>query len=287
MKKKFIFVITFCLLNFLIFPKVQDDIFAQATYYGRALSSNIYLYSSPLIVDDNSNRIFEIPTTYFVKILKNENDLFYKAEYNSISGYIIKSEFSYVDSTPKNPFAENISFRVFTPSGVNLRSSPNETLGATNLITTIPFMETNLSFLGNCIGEEAISYKGNIWYYCKFIKNNQDLYGYVYSPFCDMLKTIPQNTENFTYTTVVFDSNNEPTKTKPDQFTSLAIGWQVTIIISVSLPCIGIIYLLFKPTKIAMQSPKNKVDGKPIGKKKKISRLKNNDYYEIDNNYFN
>ncbi|MBO5885134.1 MAG: hypothetical protein J6Q51_04990, partial [Clostridia bacterium] len=227
-------------------------VWAKTTYFGRALTTNVYLYSSPIVIDDKSNMIFEIPTTYFVELLNDENELFYKAQYNGIYGYVLKSEVSCINQTPLTPFVSNASFRVFTPSGANLRSSPNESLGASNLITSIPFMSTNMVFYGICKGEEAISYKGNVWYYCKYIKENQEYYGYVYSPLCDLLTQFPQNTESFTYVTPDF-SYTEQTNQVVEEYLTLSSPWQIILIIVVSLPCILIIYLLFKPTKIAMQ----------------------------------
>lgn len=268
--------------------QLSTPVFAYTTYYGRALSSGIYLYSTPFVIEDKSNKIFEIPITYFVELLNDENELFYKARYNGINGYVLKNEMSCINQIPQNPYASNISFRVFTPSGANLRTSPYESKGATNLVTTIPFLETNLIYYGICEGEEAISYKGNIWYYCKYIKQNQEFYGYVYSPLCDLLTTIPQNTENFTYITPDF-SINTPNNPNEPTYLSISTPWQIIIIVLISLPCIAIIYFLFKPTKIAMQKTNNIKTPKPKKnkKKKKISHLKRSDYYELDSDYFN
>ncbi len=278
--------ILFVILSIFFF-KYQPTTFimADSVYYGRAIENGIYIYSSPTILDDKSNRIFEIPKTYFVQLLGDENDLFYKASYNSIYGYVLKSEVSCINQTPQNAYAININFRVFTPSGANLRSSPNESKGATNLITSIPFLETNLVYYGICEGEEAISYKGNIWYYCKYITQNQEYYGYVYSPLCDLLTPINENTEKFEYVTPNFsvpDKNGDD----PDKYLSISTPWQIIIIVLISLPCIFIIYFLFKQTKIAMQQPKKSNSVKMKKKKKKISRLKHSDYYELDSDYF-
>lgn len=283
MKKfMFIFFIFYILsaLNYAPFSKV----FAKTTYFGRALTTNIYIYTSPVVTDDKSNLLFEIPTTYFVELLSEENELFYKAQYNGIYGYVLKSEVSCIDQTPLMPFVNNASFRVFTPSGANLRTSPNESLGASNLITSIPFMSTNLVFYGICKGEESISYKGNVWYYCKYIKENQEYMGYIYSPLCDLLTQFPQNTESFTYITPDFSYKSDITTNSQENYLTISSPWQIVLIIVVSLPCIIIIYFLFKPTKIAMQKSRTSKKSK---KQKKVSRLKRSDYYELDSDYFN
>ena len=284
--KKFTFLLLFIVYIFVSFAESNSAVFANYCYYGRVLTSNIYLYSSPNILNDGSNRIFEIPKTYFVEILGEENELFYKACYNGIFGFVVKTEVSCVNKTPANPFVTSANFRVFAPSGANLRSSPNESLGSANLVTTVPFLATNLVFFGICPGEEAISYKGNIWYYCKYIKDNQEFYGYIYSPLCDLLTNISENSESFEYVTPNFEQTNENLPPKNDNILEISSPWQIAIIILVSLPCIIIIYFLFKPTKIAMQVSKTSPLKKREPKPKKISRLKRSDYYELDSDYF-
>ncbi len=258
---------------------------ADNVYYGRAVENGVYLYSSAVVLEDMSNRIFEIPRTYFVQLLGNENDLFYRASYNDISGYVLKSSVSCIDQTPLNAYVENVSFRVFTPNGANLRSSPNQTKGATNLITAIPFLETNLLYYGICEGEEAISYKGNIWYYCKYISQNSVVYGYVYSPLCDLLTPFSENQEKYEYITPNFTQSPQ-NPNDPNKFLTITKPWQILVIVLISLPCLGIIYFLFKPTKIAGQKTNVKHAKRNKAKKKKISRLKHSDYYELDSEYF-
>ena len=108
-----------------------------------------------------------------------------------------------------------------------------------------------------------------------------------------MLTPIPENTEQFEYVIPTFEKKVESEQTSSDS-TSLSLGspTQVAIIIGVSLPCILIIYFLFKPTKITMQ--KNTNDSSPTQKpkrkkkqKKKIRHLKGSDYYELDGDFFN
>ena len=277
----------FCLILLLLFCNigVGNVAFADNIYYGRALASGIYLYSTPEITTDKANRMFEIPVTYFVLLLGDENDLFYRAQYIDVYGFVLKSEVSCVQGTPAVPYVTNATFRVFTPNGANLRSSPYQTLGTTNLITSVPFLETNFMYYGVCEGEEAISYKGNIWYYCKYVFQNQELYGYIYSPLCDLVTNIVQNTEQFEYVTPNFSTPNTDVAGESPYLT-LSNPWQIIIIVLVCLPCLIIIYFLFKPTKIATQKVVKTSTKKPKHKKK-ISKLKHSDYYELDSDYFN
>ncbi|MBQ3494585.1 MAG: hypothetical protein IJA69_04135 [Clostridia bacterium] len=271
-------------------PTFADNL----TYYGRAVSGNVNFYHTPIASAEKI--LFKIPKTYFVKIIADENETFYKAQYmDEIYGYIKKSEMSYIDTRPANPYADQIGFRIFTPGGANLRSSPNNTLGAINLITTIPYLETNLLFVGNCDGEEAIKYKGTNWYYCKYYNNSQTpQFGYVYSAFCDLMPSIADNTEQFEYTTVEFKQTTQnETISQDSELLTLSSPAQIAIIVAVSLPCVLIIYFLFKPTKISMQtaspSQQKSVKSKPKKRKakKKIKHLKGSDYYELDGDFFN
>lgn len=226
--------------------------------------------------------MFELPTTYFVELIKSENTNFYYARYNDLYGYVLKNSVKPVKSTPITPFLTNISFRVFVPSGANLRSTPYNS-GALNLIYSVPFLDNNLLYYGIMQGEESISKKGNIWYYCKYFSNNMSYEGYLYSPLCDLLSPISNNTEVVEYIEgdVFFDDNITQTVTPLDKMSSPA---QTIIIIAISLPCLLFIYLLFKPTKIA-ESNSSSIKHKKNTSKKKISKLKHSDYYEFDDEY--
>lgn len=175
---------------------------------------------------------------------------------------------------PTHTISTKQRFRVFAPSGLHLRTSPHESEGPYNIITTIPYLENNLIYYGKVFGEEAISNKGDLWYYCKYITNEEQFCGFVYSVFCDMLKEIPPNTEQLDITDApIFDQPSKETN-NTDKLSTLSKPAQIVIIALVCLPCLLIVYLLFKPTKItAIESRK---------KKKKIKKLRKSDYYEFD-----
>ena len=107
--------------------------------------------------------------------------------------------------------------------------------------------------------------------------------GYLYSPLCDLLPTIPQNTEVLEeYNGNIFlePEQSKPTTTLPMEHLSQTA--QSLIIIVVSLPCFLFIYLLFKPTKLAETA---KQTSNKKAKRKKISRLKRSDYFELDDDF--
>jgi len=254
-------------------------VYANTTFYARITNDSTYLYSTP---EENVNTaIFILPNTYFVELISSSNNFFY-AKYKDVFGYVKKNEVQVVSTSPITPFLSNISFRVFTPSGANLRSTP-QNLGATNLVYSFPFLETNLEYYGKCLGEEAISKKGCTWYYCKYYTNNLSYMGYVYSPLCDLLPTLPQNTEILEpYTGELFLDEEQSLPTTASPMEQLSPTAQTIIIVAVSLPCLLFIYLLFKPTHMA-ESAKQTSSRK--SSRKKISRLKRSDYFELDDDF--
>lgn len=270
----FVFLLSVLGLN------VPKTTFASNTFFAQVpKGASVYFFSAPQKSDENV--LFVLPSTYFVELLKNANEDFYYARYNDIYGYVLKSDVKPVKNTPMVPFATNVNFRIFVPSGANLRSTPHNN-GSLNLVYSIPFLDNNLLYYGVAFGDEAISRKGNVWYYCKYYTGNLTYTGYVYSPLCDELATLPENTE-----TVEFLDNisfeDEVTSTSGDVFKGLSSTTTTIIIIFVSLPCLLLIYLLFKPTRLAEQSQQHTPSRKRD--KRKIKRLKNSDYFELDDDF--
>lgn len=281
--KKINCIFLFFLLIFFIssiFLQPQQYVFAESDQqYARIISSDVKMYRSTSGSEDYSNIFFVIPRTYFVILEPCDDDNFYAATYLNEKGYVKRSEVQCVSGKPTKAFAENISFRIFIPGGVDLRSSPTQSAGL-NVLDHLQFLETNLKYFGSINGEEAISYKSTVWYYCEFLKNGVRIKGYVYSAFCDMLTAIPENTEILTY---IDEPDFETVDTSTggqtnNELSSLPTITQVIIIVAVCLPCIFIIYLLFKPTKITakvMEDAEIK-----DSKKSKKSKIKHHDYYE-------
>jgi len=255
--------------------------YANATYYARIIDSSTCFYSSA----NESDVLFYLPETYFVELLSSEQN-FYHARYNDQYGYVKKEAVKPINGVPQNPFLTDISFRIFVPSGANLRSSP-EDKGATNLVYSIPFLDTNLLYYGIAMGEEAISKKGTTWYFCKYYVNNLSYTGYVYAPLCDCLTEIKENTEVFEFieNDIIFEDQSITTGT--NVMNSLSETAQIIIIIVVSLPCLLFIYLLFKPTKMVETTGDISESKRKTKQKKKISKLKHSDYFEFNDDDFN
>ena len=272
-------LILFCLLFTSIASLPQGRVYASNTYFAQIIEENCYLYSSSS--SETTTEIFKLPKTYFVELISSDES-FYYVKYYDVYGYVKKTSVKPIIGTPITPHLSQITFRVFVPSGANLRSTP-ENLGANNLLYSIPFLETNLEYYGEVEGEEAISKKGTTWYYCKYYVNNLSYTGYIYAPLCDCLSPIPDSTEVFEFYEGELDFGGNDVETSTQPLSEFSPTLQTIIIVAVSLPCLLFIYLLFKPTKIAETARESK--SSKSSKPKKISRLKRSDYYELDDDF--
>lgn len=245
--------------------------------YAKIVGSNVKLYRSTSGSEDITNIFFVIPKSYYVILQPSDHDDYYSAVYIDEKGFVKKDEVQCVKGVPAKPFANNISFRVFVPGGVEMRSTPVQSEGI-NYVTTVQFLETNLKFYGIIDGEQVISHRSSEWYYTEYYKNGNYEKGYLYSVFCDLLTDIPENTEMLEYIDeanfeTIPTGGNSPIETELSTLPSVT---QIIIIIAVSLPCIFIVYLLFKPTKITSKV----MEGAEIREKKKLKKKKYRDYYE-------
>ena len=250
----FILSILFCLPSYL--PKA----YADKTYYAKVEEDNVYFYSSPS--KSTQSTLFEIPNSYFVLLLGEQNEDFYYAKYKDVYGYVLKNSVSVLDGTPLNPFA-NITFRVFATQGLGLYFSPYQ--NENNLVSTVPFLTNNIACYGKIIGEQLIPDKSNEWFYCNY-QADENYYGYVYSVFCDKITDVEYNNERFSII-------ENPSFTDETIENTLSNTSMIFIVIGVSLPSLVVIYLLIKPTFIKEKSLT--INHRP--RKKRHA-----DYYEFD-----
>ncbi len=259
-------------------PKVSH---ADVLYYARIKYAGAPFLKQATADFSVDNTLFLLPQTYFVEVSEKLGSDFFRASYMNQVGYVRKSDIEFVKGIPTQPFANKLSFRVFAQNGLNLRTSPKESEGIANRVTTIPFLETNLQFIGQVDGEEAISNRGKTWYYCNYYRLDETLTGYVYGGYCDMLTTLTLNTEQLE---VIDEPNfqqisvNSPSDVN-EGINSLSQTSQIIIIVAVSLPALLILFLLFKPSKI-VANLKSETKKSPGVKKKK--KRYHDDYYEIE-----
>ena len=254
MKKIFLIsALIFCLFG-------QSTQFAHAanlTYFAKVENSGTFLYSTQ---NDNA-AMFEIPTSYFVKV-EGFGEVFYKASYNGISGYVKKANISLMNGTPQTPYAQ-ATFKIFVSNYIYTNASQNSSVVCSVNTADI------LNYIGRKDGEQVNS-SSNVWYYCKLNKDGHEYCGYVFSGITDYLSTISLNTETF-------EKINETTITDDtEDLHRLSSKTKIMLIISISIPSVMILYFLIRPSKI-MQVTANK---RQIKQKQRQKR--HGDYFEFD-----
>ena len=75
-------IILFSLENSLLYVSASTF----DTYYARIMYDDVYLYKSPIDLDEYNNIYFSLPRTYFVELLESSNSEFYKVNYLSFTG---------------------------------------------------------------------------------------------------------------------------------------------------------------------------------------------------------
>ncbi len=249
--------------------KKSETSFSQEQYYAKIQTDSVYLYTQPN--QSNEFRLFRLPTSYFVLLTAEANNEFYSCKYGDVTGYVKKEEVTAMNGTPVSPYANFANFRVFALDGLEMRSSPYKT--PLNVLTEVGYLEDNLIYYGSIEGDQLIPKKSNTWYYCKYISENENYFGYLYSTFCDELTEIPLNMETFSKVEGELFPITIPEKKPSSELSGTA---KTLIIVGVSLPCVLILYLLIKPTLITEKSNK-----KQSRIKAKIKR-KRGDYFEFD-----
>lgn len=266
---KFLVIALLILINgTLLSPTNFVEASTDEIIYARITTNNVCFYSAP----NDSSALFYLPNSYFVQLLDNAGDYFYSARYSDLYGYVKKSEVTVVKGSPITPYAEKLSFRVISLNGLELRSVPKSS-SPFEIVDNVPYLETDLVYYGTMAGDAMVPECTNLWYYCKYLNGSTYSMGYLYSLFCDKLSSIPTNTEVLEIRTepiFVEEETGGPTSTL-----NFSNPTQILIVVAVCLPCLLIIYLLFKPARLAKSEAEK-------DKPKKIKRLKKSDYYEID-----
>ncbi len=256
------------------FPAQSNLLNADETarqYYAKITRDEVYFFEQPN--DSTEFRLFKLPASYFVLLTADANDKFYSCRYGDKTGYVKKDEVTAMYGTPLSPYANFANFRVFALDGIEMRSTPRK--NPLNVITKIPYLEDNLLYYGSIEGDELVPKKSSIWYYCKYINDEQSQFGYLYSSFCDEMANIPLNMEEFDKV----EGELFPLPVQPNTPSTHLSGTAKTlIIVGVSLPCVVILYLLIKPTLINEKSNKRSTKSKPARRKR------HGDYFEFDEN---
>ncbi len=235
-------IILFSLENSLLYVSARTF----DTYYARIMYDDVYLYKSPIEVNEYANIYFSLPRTYFVELIESSNSTFYKVNYLSFTGYVKKDAVQTIVGKPMTPYLENQNFRVYSEQSRDMRSEPTTTSGTSTQVVYIPLYSRNLTYYGTIQGEELVDGRTNLWYYCKY-SADQDYYGYVYSDFCDEFdpNTIPLNHEEVSYT-------SEPNFDITEEITSLPVENKTTAIVIaiLTIPAIIFVFMILKGGKL-------------------------------------
>ena len=193
--------------------------------------------------EQNLNNILCLAeATYYVEIISDYDSL-YKVNYNGITGFIKKTDIKEVVNTPITPYPYNIKMSI--NSNCNLRSTPTTKSDTNNVISTIYTTSENITFIGRVVGEEAIDFGGNTWYYVCFEGN----YGYIYNNYVKSITPIYQNTETFTYATNLSNTIDNPIKDPPS----------LIIMCILAIPLFAVLYILYLPKKRKPRSRKQQI----------------------------
>lgn len=262
--KKLSLIIILLFIPLLLFnfkPEVSNS---EEVLYAKVENEDVFMFSSPN--DSETNKLFVIPKSYFVKLINHANEKFYYCCYKDIKGYVKKNEVIAMAGTPSQPYVEGL-FRTFSLEGLGIYSVPQ--LNEEKHLATIPYLTDDLIFYGFITGQELVPDKSDQWIYCKYNLDNS-ICGYIYSVFCDKVPKVVENTERFEVVVNPFETISKPSSLSP-----VAMGF---IIVGVALPCIIVLFLLVKPTFL-----KDKLNTS----KSNLRAKRHHDYFEFDDSDLN
>lgn len=206
----------------------------KAEQYAKIHDSNCYFFKTPTKNYHFSNVMFILEKSYFVSVIFEANDDFYYASYDNLKGYILKEQVELINEIPTNPFLNNITLN--TSNTCFLYYSPE---ALNNLKVKELSKDTQLTYLGKINGSSETLHGTNLWYYCKYVENGNEIYGYICSDNAKNLSPINENTE---ITTTLL-------KTSDNTFLYLNATTSNLIILLISLPTILVVFLFLKGFK--------------------------------------
>ena len=235
---KIILVLTLSLIGlFKPIPYVN----ANTGVYAQILQSGCYLYKTPVDNTNYLNVYFMLENSYFVELLNDYNDEFFKAKYMDVVGYVKKNQVQCVQGSPKTPYLTSVSFRVYNNISRSMYDKPFANTNNPTLKVYLPLYCDDLIYYGKVYGESAIEERTNVWYYCKYTVTG--MCGYVYSDSCDKMSTIVPNSEKLPYISSPIWNTNVSTTTQLISVNSKP--FKVTTIL-ISIPFAIFTFFLFR-----------------------------------------
>ena len=208
----------------------SNSLIAKADSSYARIENTTELFKSNSIDTSLENILCLIEETYFVEIIA-DYDTLYKVSYNGVTGFVKKSAVKKISDTPTTAYPYNI--KIVMNSNCNLRATPTTKSQANNVISTIYTNSNDIAFIGRAIGEEAIDFGGNTWY---FVCYNGE-YGYIYNNYVKSITPIYKNTEQVTYLEEISATSTNPITHTPS----------ILIMIILSIPLILVLIILYLP----------------------------------------
>ena len=238
-----VLVLLFVFLSVFVVRSTQSinvgaDVFTSG--YAKVMTNDCYLFSSP----ENKTGMFLLEQSYFVKVVDDFDNVFFKVKYLEFEGFVEKSKVCFVEEYPENPFLVGITFDIYDLGNVCLRSSPKSNDDDSNILCVVGVSSKDLTYYGKCSGEEAILGLGNVWFYAGYQDENGNLFkGYIYSPLTRNLSAISSSKENLTLVSV---TNFLPV----ENLLYLNLSTKNMLVAITAIPTLLIVFLMTVPTRI-------------------------------------
>src|SRR5574344_287913 len=169
--------------------------------FAKVMTNDCYLFKEAK--QDESCRYFLLEQSYFVKVLNDIDESFYKVSHLDFNGYVERSKLNFVEEIPEMPYLSGITFDIYDLANVCMRSSPKTPNDDSNILCSINVSTKDLLYYGKCSGEEAMSGLGNVWYYSAYQDENGKVFkGYIYSPLTRNISSIASSSENLTFVNI-------------------------------------------------------------------------------------
>jgi hypothetical protein len=208
--------------------------------YGLIVEANSILYRNPMDLDTPDNVYFFLPETYFVEVLEQVDQVFYKVRYDDIIGYVKFSAINIKDYEPVSIFPSNLFLTISGDITANVRALPDSN---SDLVATLA-SGASAQYYNKTLGQELNS--GSAYcYYIKIQNGAMTQYGYLYADYVTVQNEIiiPNDTSPKPSPSV-----KDPEEKLNDTFT---FWTQIIIALAICIPVVFLIYLIFKPKKAA------------------------------------
>lgn len=262
MKRTFVF---FSLMILLFMPLSLTPCFSKLTTYSYAkiVKPETFLYK---MQGSTIKESYILPETYFVLLLSNYNENYYKVMYRDEEGFVLKDDVMPVNENVSTPYLDSKTFTPFVNEGKMVYRTPNNS--SSEIVSQVD-LYSPISFYGYTFGT-SIPGGNNIWYYGR---SASGLKGYFYSNFCNQfdLNNLPKNEETVTKKDNVYFEDDS---TYMYSLVNPSITLKITLILSIVVPTLILIFLIFKPFNIEKSKDKSEKKPKKIRKLKHIKNIK-------------